>query len=411
MSGTSESGTSEDAVETDGIWAQSARITFRFLFAAVGVIALFWVCSNIRQVPPDSWAVVTRFGAVVRQQGAGLLIAWPRPIEQVLMLPSADRQIELRIARFDATPDGSASSQPSPRPMAAGNVSPGNVSMRNESPRPESPRAELPRPESPRPASQLNTSDTQGDQIPGFDMSENPRLNAGFLLTGDASVVHLQATLFYQISDPAAYVIAADHVRPALERLFVASAVSLCAGRDLDTILVARPELTRNAGAAFSSGRELFRTDLLNAVNKRLEALAAQHAGLGITVSRVDVVPSIPASAKHEFDRVLVVTQAAEQNVAEARTEAELTMQVANQHTDKILADATAAETEQVNAAAARTATIAALARQAPTAGRAAFISQIYFNRVGVLLSKMGSVEAVDPVGQSHVILSGPGTK
>jgi regulator of protease activity HflC (stomatin/prohibitin superfamily) len=395
------SGTSENAVESDGIWAQSARITFRFLFAAVGVIALGWICSNIRQIPPDSWAVVTRFGAVVRQQGAGLLIAWPRPIEQIVMLPSADRQIEMRIARFDATSDGSASNQPSPRPMSPGNVSPGNVSPGNVTPRPASPR----------PVSQLNASDTQGDQIPGFDMSENPRLNAGFLLTGDASVVHLQATLFYQIGDPAAYVIAADHVRPALERLFVASAVSLCAGRDLDTILVARPELTQNAGAAFSSGRELFRGDLLNAVNKRLEALAAQGAGLGITVSRVDVVPSIPSSAKHEFDRVLVVTQAAEQNVAEARTEAELTMQVANQHTDKILADATAAETEQVNAAAARTATIAALARQAPTAGRAAFVNQIYFNRVGVLLSKMGSVEAVDPVGQSHVILSGPGTK
>ena len=396
MSGISESGAAENAVETDGIWAQSARITFRFLFAAVGVIALFWICSNIRQVPPDSWAVVTRFGEVVRQQGAGLLIAWPRPIEQVVMLPSADRQIEMRIARFDATPDGSASNQPSPRPMA-----PGSMSQRPASPRPVSPQN----------VSQLNASDIQGDQIPGFDMSENPRLNAGFLLTGDASVVHLQATLFYQIGDPAAYVIAADHVRPALERLFVASAVSLCAGRDLDTILVARPELTQNAGAAFSSGRELFRTDLLNAVNKRLEALAAQGAGLGITVSRVDIVPAIPSSAKHEFDRVLVVTQAAEQNVAEARTEAELTMQVANQHTDKILADATAAETEQVNAASARTATIAALARQAPTAGRAAFINQIYFNRVGVLLSKMGSVEAVDPVGQSHVILSGPGTK
>jgi regulator of protease activity HflC (stomatin/prohibitin superfamily) len=406
MSGISESGAAEDASETDGIWAQSARITFRFLFAAVGVIALFWICSNIRQIPPDSWAVVTRFGAVVRQQGAGLLIAWPRPIEQIVMLPSADRQIEMRIARFDATSDGSASNQPSPRPMSPGNVSPGNVSPGNVSP-----GNVTPRPASPRPVSQLNGSDTQGDQIPGFDMSENPRLNAGFLLTGDASVVHLQATLFYQISDPSAYVIAADHVRPALERLFVASAVSLCAGRDLDTILVARPELTQNAGAAFSSGRELFRTDLLNAVNKRLEALAAQGAGLGITVSRVDVVPAIPSSAKQEFDRVLVVAQAAERNVAEARTEAELTMQVANQHTDKILADATAAETEQVNAASARTATIAALARQAPTAGRAAFINQIYFNRVGVLLSKMGSVEAVDPVGQSHVILSGPGTK
>ena len=74
----------KDRAEPDGIWAQSARITFRFLFGAVGFIALGWAVSNIRQVQPDSWAVVLRFGNVVRQQGAGLLIAWPRPIEQIV---------------------------------------------------------------------------------------------------------------------------------------------------------------------------------------------------------------------------------------------------------------------------------------------------------------------------------------
>src|SRR6185312_15997377 len=105
------------------------------------------------------------------------------------------------------------------------------------------------------------------DAFRGCTMSENPRENAGFLLTGDHSVVHLQATLFYQISDPVAYLVAADLVAPALERLFVASAVSVCAGRDLDTILVARPEAANAADDARSS-REQLRADLMNAVNR-----------------------------------------------------------------------------------------------------------------------------------------------
>jgi regulator of protease activity HflC (stomatin/prohibitin superfamily) len=84
----------------------------------------------------------------------------------------------------------------------------------------------------------------------GFDLNSDPRLNAGFLLTGDSAVVHLQAQLYYQITDPAAYMVANQHVAPALQRLFIASAISTLAGRDLDSILVARPEIASRAGEA-----------------------------------------------------------------------------------------------------------------------------------------------------------------
>src|ERR1700683_4691946 len=98
--------------------------------------------------------------------------------------------------------------------------------------------------------------------------------------------------------------IAVDHIGPALQRLFIASAVDAVASRDLDTILVARPEIAaRNAEAA---RRERLRADLMNAVNQRLLQLAQVNAGLGITVSRVDLVPSIPAAAKQTFDSVLI---------------------------------------------------------------------------------------------------------
>src|SRR5690348_8876794 len=79
-----------------GAWAQSTVLAFRFLFIVVGLLALGWVVSNCREITPDSHALVLRFGTVVRQQGAGLLLAWPRPIEQVVVTPAADRQLELR---------------------------------------------------------------------------------------------------------------------------------------------------------------------------------------------------------------------------------------------------------------------------------------------------------------------------
>src|SRR5579862_6392485 len=289
---------SEDRVTVDGVWAQSIRIAFRFLYAAVLVIAAGWAVSNIRQVQPDSRAVVLRFGSVVRIEGAGLLIAWPRPIEEVVMLPSADRQIEFRITRFDGAGSAAPAARSQPLGLAAG------------------------------PAA---------NAIPAYDFSPDPRENAGFLLTGDSSVVHLQATLFYQITDPVSYLIAAEHVGPALERLFVASAIAVCAGRDLDTILVARPEVNQSANDASRSSREQLRADLMNAVNHRLQNLTEQGVGLGITVSRVDLVPAIPSGAKREFDRVLVATQDAEGEIAAARTQAERIAQRANQENDRIL--------------------------------------------------------------------------
>jgi regulator of protease activity HflC (stomatin/prohibitin superfamily) len=362
----------KDGAEPEGVWAQSAKIAFRFLFVAVAVIAAGWAISNVRQVPPDSRAVVLRFGSPVRVQGAGLLIAWPKPIEQVVLLPSADRQIEFKIDRFDSAAAAPTDMNSVPLGLAAG------------------------------PAA---------NAIPGFDLSDDPRQNAGFLLTGDSSVVHLQATLFYQISDPIKYLISANHVAPALERLFVASAVAVCAARDLDTILVARPEAAATNDESFRTKREQLRADLMNAVNSRLKDLADQGAGLGVTVSRVDLVAAIPSGAKTEFDRVLVVTQAAERDMAEARTTAETDAQQAKRESDTILAQATARAQEQVNEAKTHTAEIAALAREAPGLSRQTLMNRLYFDRVGKILANAGSVETIDPDGGSHVILPGPDQK
>ncbi len=85
-----------------GPLGQAVALAFRFLFIAACVIALGWFVSNFRQVPPDSQAVVMRFGAVARMQGSGLLMALPRPLEQIVVLPrpgAADRAAHRQFRR------------------------------------------------------------------------------------------------------------------------------------------------------------------------------------------------------------------------------------------------------------------------------------------------------------------------
>ena len=334
----------EDA-EPGGAWAQSAKSAFRFLFLAVCFAAIVWSLSGIRQVPPESRAIVYQFGKIVRQQRAGLLLAWPQPIEQVVILPSADRQIEFRIDGFE-------------------------------------------------PGSNLY-------------VSQFARMNSAFLLTGDTSVVHLEATLFYQIVDPAAYILTGAHLGPAVQRLFVASAVSVCAARDLDTILVARPELATGSNAAARAGRERLRADMVDAINHRLDDLSGVGAGLGIMVSRIDLAASIPSGAKDAFDRVLVTSQQAERDIAEARTDAAATAQSANQEHDRILTDAEAKASERTTEAKARTAAIDALAQASPGLSDATLANRIYFDRIGAILAKAARVDTVDQSGGINLILPG----
>lgn len=334
-----------------GPWEQAFRLAFLFLAAGIAVMALGWATSNMRQVPPDSRAVVLRLGAFAREQTAGLLLAWPRPVEEVVLLPAADRQLDLPIARFDTA-----------------------HSLRRYM---DAPR-----------------------------LSTDPRGNTGFLLTGDAGIVNLRATVLYQITDPAAYVVARAHVAPALERLFMASAVSVLASRDLDTVLVARAGDEAAEGAS-QGARERLRADLLRDTNARLAALDGQGAGLGVRVRRVDVTAALPAEAKDAFDEVLRTTQSVESEIAQARTIAAGSQLSARQQRDSILADARAAAAERRTQALSRTAAVTALATQAAAASGQAILDRIYAERIGRLLHRAAHVELLDPRGGTRLILPG----
>jgi len=343
-----------DEMRDVGHWGQAVALSFRFLLFAACAIAVGWLVSNTREVPADSQAVVVRLGTIDRIQGPGLLLAWPRPIERVVLLPSPARQMQLDIDRF-----------------VQGQVADPSL-----------------------PPSRI-----------GYEVNPNPRLNSGFFLTGDSSVVHLQAQIFYHVSDPVAYMIAAEHVIPALKRLFIAGTISVMAGRDLDTILVARPEIAGQSHTVLQ--RERLRTDLMNAVNRRLEDLALRGDGLGIQVSRVDLVPSIPGVAKAAFDSVLLVSQQAQEKIASAKTSAQYAMQNANQSRDRIMTDATAKADETVSNATADTASIAALAGNSQGMSRSMLMSRLYYDRIGNILEKAGRVETVGTDGTAHVIVPG----
>lgn len=349
-----------------GVWDQTARISFGFLYVVIAVLTLGWITSNVHQIPADSRAVVLRFGAVTREAGPGLLIAWPAPIEEVVLVPSADQQLALHVKRFEG---GTTYSTASTTDTAS------------------------------------RTSNLLSRSSMSYAVSYSPRENAGFLLTGDSSVVVLQAVAYYQISDAVMYVTAKDYLEPSLERLVIASAVNLSAKRDLDSILVARPELAMEESAR--TGREQLRGQLVDAVNARLRSLAEAGAGLGVVVTRLDLIASIPMGAKDAFDYVLIATQDAERAVAQARTTAAMTIQQANQESDRILSDSQARAEERVTEARARTAAVTALAKQANEEGDQIVIKRIYAERIKALLPKAQRVETVGPDNGLNLIIPG----
>jgi regulator of protease activity HflC (stomatin/prohibitin superfamily) len=340
---------SHPGAEPDGPVAQSLRIGFAVLQVAMVLLAAWWAASNIRQVPADNQAVVLRFGQVVRVQQAGLVLAWPRPFERVELLPGAQRQLGLHIEAA--------------QPVGAAIIDPASKA-----------RGELP------PAS------------------------AASVLTGDGGVVLLDATLTYRITDAAAYYVSSTHVAPALRRLFLASAVSIAAGRPTDDFLV-----IRSVSAQQQAQRESLRTALAAELNRRLAGLTVARAGLGIEVSRVDITAYLPPAAKLAFDAVLEAAQMADQGLAVARTEAIRNRQDATQERDQLLTEARANADERVNGARAHVAAIAALEQRIDPAGRPGLLEQLYRERINGILHQAGSVNTVDPGGAGRVILPGGG--
>jgi regulator of protease activity HflC (stomatin/prohibitin superfamily) len=332
----------------DGAIVQSIRVAFLILRVFTILLALGWVTGNMRQVPPGTQAVILRFGRVVGVQPSGLVLALPRPLEQVVLLPSAERQLTLKITAPNARLRG------------------------------------------------IVDDPTMPSDLPP---------DAGLYLTGDSGVVLLDAAITWRIDDAQAYYLAQDHIPAALRRVFLNAAVQVAASRPLDDFLAVRPE--RATDPAAQEARNAVRGDLVAAMNRALQALTAAGAPLGISVTRADVTALLPPSAKSSFDAVLDATQRAEQGLATARTEAARIRQQADRDRDAILTTAHASAEERVASARSTTATITALESRMDPRSRPSLLDQLYRDRIGTVMAQAAAVNTVDAKAVSHLILPG----
>lgn len=381
-----------------GPGAQAVRLSFWFVAALVVLAACAWAGSNIRRIPPDSRAVVLRFGAFVRTQDAGLLIAWPRPFESTLLVPGSARVLEQRIQSLERDPRARAADMTVPEAAPPAQALAGTGAVIGPDDGPPNPPVTPDNPGGPDAAGPGATPPVA--QLP------DALAGSGYVLTGDNGVLQLRATLYYRVVDPYAYVLQQDRLAAALERIVSASAVDVVAQRDLDAILVARPELL-SADQQIAIKRERLRGDLAQEIERHLRQLEAQHAGLGVEVARVDVEVAFPAAAVGAFNSVLTSLQVAERSMAEARTSAEKTRQDAQQDADRIVQNAEASAVERVATAQAKTMTIQQLEVPLRTNSDPGLLARVYRDRVQSVLAKAGSVTTVGPHDTSNLILPG----
>jgi modulator of FtsH protease HflK len=334
--------------------AQSVAIGFRAVYLAMLLLAVLWVGSNFREIAPDTQAVVLRLGRVVRTQQAGLLLAWPRPIEQVRLLPGPQRQLSQEIAVLPA----------------------------------ESERARA-----------VITGGADPRSMPG---------NVAPYLTGDGNVVLLSATLVYRINDPVGYTLSESHIGPALDRAFRATTVRVSAGSSLnDFLVVARETSASNTQGTAVALRSEVRGALLDAVNARLRQLAESGTPLGIEVQRIDMTAWLPPEAKVAFDAVLTATQAADRGVAVARTDAEHRRQEADREKDRLLAAAQATAQELVSTANVDTARILGLEHEETPQTRSSILLREYRSGVSGIMDRIGSATVIDPQSGVRFVLPG----
>lgn len=343
-----------ESVPPPGPIAQSVAIGFRAVYVVTILLAVVWLGSNIREIAPDSQAVVLRFGNIVRVQNSGLLLAWPRPIEDVVLLPGPDRQLSQSVGSLPAV---GGITQPPPQVVGSGVAVP---------------------------------------------------VTASPYLTGDGNVVLLDAKLIYRIVDPRAYFLSQVHVEPALDRLFRATAVRVTAGFGLNDFLVTQTNAPSPAGNASAVAlRAEVRDDFLKVMNAKLAQLNDKGVGIGVEVNRIDLTPTLPPEAKIAFDQVLTATQQADQQVAAARTAGELRRQVAQREADGLVSAAQATANESISSATVDTATIKALDSQITNQTRESVMFQAYVDRVTQIMNRVGSVTAVDPQGGTRFVLPG----
>lgn len=345
---------------------QAVSWGFRFLFIGVGLLALGWIKSGFVVIESGNRAVVMRFGEVVRISESGLVWSWPRPIDTVIIVPGTERQLTQTVTALDL-----------------------NLETNNT--------------ETSTTNTETTTKDTeaaallQAQEIP-LDQRKN-----GYALSGDGGVVQVSGTVFYQVTDAAAYVLAQERLSQVLERTFLSSAIAAVATRQLDGVVVVNANAaTDNGQNSAANMREQLRGDIRSAMNNRLQFL-----DVGIAISRIDLITNLPARARPAFDQVLAAEAEAARILASARTDAETYRQQGERDSTEIKQDAEAKANELRAQATVATAGILALSAERSPQQRSLLLTRLYRERLEGILRRAGLVSVVDGREPVRLILPG----
>jgi regulator of protease activity HflC (stomatin/prohibitin superfamily) len=184
------------------------------------------------------------------------------------------------------------------------------------------------------------------------------------------------------------------------------SVVRVCASRDLDAILVARPELLGTANQ-LAEQRERLRGDVMQNINHSLAQLHAAGAGLGIELKRVDLIATLHPDTVDAFDSVLTASQEVLQEIANARTDSEKTLQTANEDADRTVEIAHANASERLAKAQADTADVLQLSEAIKGGLDAGLLPRMYRERITAILAKTSFLTMVDPRDDAHLLIQG----
>ncbi len=232
------------AVEDTGSQALAEALRSSFVIVKVIMIGLVIVffCSGIFSVPPQEKAIRLRFGKPVgtageQLLGPGLHWAFPKPIDEVVRIPIGQIQTVKSTVGWYAT----------------------------------TPEAEL-----------AHTEPPAGPSL-------NPAID-GYALTADGNIIHVRATVGYQIKDPIDYVFNFQNASNLVQNILNNALLFAAAHSTVDYALL------NNAG---------FKEKVMARVSEQVEA---RKLGITLGPSEVNVIP--PRFVRPAFEEVL----AAEQN-------------------------------------------------------------------------------------------------
>ncbi len=257
---------------------ESLDSAFRFLRWSGIIVLIVIACSGVTFVKPDEAAMVLRFGRLTgatpadQVHGPGILIALPYLIDEVVRVP-VKRVQEVQVTLFsgEALPSIADDSEDATAPEA----------------------------------------------------SLDPR-TVGYCLTGDQNIVHADALVKYQVSDPIAYALLTRAPESIVNDVVCEALTQAigCAGVD----------------AVLAEGKKALATSVMLRAQKRLD-----DAGVGVALAALEFREIRPPDAvAPDFEAVVSAYVEKETKVRESHTYRETEVPQAQADRDRMISDAEA---------------------------------------------------------------------